>query len=371
MDIYELKAKYERQYLNGILYLAKGDLALASNYLRVAMKNMQECLPFVAGAEESEMREMILELAGHLKDINRLHKERKERKESQEAQPQAVSKQQKETEQETGFAFKKENVPDVSFADVIGLENVKQQIRDMIINPKTYAELYKRFHKKMGGGVIMYGPPGNGKTMIAKAIAHETGATFFPIKFSDLGSKWFGETETNIKKLFEEARKEKNAVIFFDEIDAIAPKRDGDTTTNRVVAELLTQMDGISKTSGNVTVLAATNRLQDLDPAILRPGRFDEKLFIPLPDEKARAAMFKRRLKGIPCESMRFTELAKASEGFSGADVELACEKAKLSVIRSIINGASEETAVTKQDLLDAIAAVNDNKNAVNIIIVE
>lgn len=371
MDLNAMKAKYERQYLNGLMYMVKGDYALASNYLRIAMKSMQECLPWVDGDEERELRETILELAGHLKDLNRMHKDKSR---DSSAASEAVSAPTAKGEEETSnFAFKKEDIPDVSFADVIGLEAVKQQIRDMVINPKKYAELYQKFRKKQGGGVIMYGPPGNGKTMIAKAIAHETGATFFPIKFSDLGSKWFGETEGNIRSLFEQARTEKSAVIFFDEIDAIAPKRgdNGNVANNRVVAELLTQMDGISKAGGNLTILAATNRLQDLDPAILRPGRFDEKIYIPLPDEKDRAAMFKKRLKGIPCEAMRFAEIAKTCEGFSGADIELVCEKAKLAVIREIIDGASEDTVITKQDLFDAATSVAESKNAVNIIIVE
>ena len=132
---------------------------------------------------------------------------------------------------------------------------MKREIYDKVIYPRTYRELYERFNKKLGGGILLYGPPGNGKTMIARAIAKETGSTFFPIKFSDLGSKWFGETEGKIKALFDEARAEKSAVIFFDEIDAIASARGEESTTNRMVAELLAQMDGINRVRGNITIV--------------------------------------------------------------------------------------------------------------------
>ena len=356
MNLYGTKARYERHYLNGIMYLAKGDLALASNYLNLALKGMKEQLSFVDYDEGVELKESMIQLADVLKDIGGCRNKEIEKE---------ITKKRSAVNEEEGkcFASKKKDIPGVCFDDVIGLEEVKAQIFDMVINPVKFAKLYKRFDKKAGGGIIMYGPPGNGKTMIAKAIAHETGATFFPIKFSDLGSKWFGETEENIRKLFDEARGEKSAVIFFDEIDAIAPTRNGDTTTSRVVAELLAQMDGITKSGSKLTIIAATNRIEDIDSAILRPGRFDEKIFIPLPDERGRTAMFKARLRAIPCNITKFSELAKECDGFSGADVEQACEKAKQAVIRSIIAGAPEDTEISKQNVLDAIREVRASKN--------
>ena len=343
----ELKLKYERHYLIGIMYLAKGEISLAEKYFLMVVKELKEYIPWLNGAELDETKELLLEIVAHLKSMG-------DAKKHCDSNGSAV----KEGEGES-YLFKKEEIPDVSFEDVIGLESVKEQINDMIILPRKHRELYERFNKKLGGGIIMYGPPGNGKTMIAKAIAHETGSAFFPIKFSDLGSKWFGETELHIKALFDEARKQESAVIFFDEIDSIAPARGGsDLSSDRVVNELLAQMDGINRVSGNVTVLAATNRIEDIDPAILRPGRFDEKIYIPLPDAKGRAAMFKKRLKDIPCERIAFSEIAKLCEGFSGAEIEHICEKAKQRVIRSIIDGAPDDTRITKQDLIDSIGIV-------------
>ena len=342
-----LKLKYERHYLIGIMYLAKGETTLAEKYFLMVAKELKEYIPWLAGDELDETKELLLEIVAHLKNISNAKNEIKNK-------DSAV----KEGENES-FMFKKEEIPNISFDDVIGLDSVKEQINDMIILPRKHRGLYERFKKKLGGGIIMYGPPGNGKTMIARAIAHETGSDFFPIKFSDLGSKWFGETEQHIKALFEQARKQESAVIFFDEIDSIAPARGGDTASGRVVSELLAQMDGINRLSGNITILAATNRIDDIDSAILRPGRFDEKIYVPLPDVKGRAAMFKKRLKEVPCERIAFNEIAKLCEGFSGAEIEHICEKAKQKVIRSIIDGAPDDTRITKQDLIDTIGLIN------------
>lgn len=343
-----MKAKYERLYANGIMYLAKGEDKLALKYFEAAAKQLSEYIYGLCDEEQDEMKSWMLEMVGHVRELEKYTKET----------PAANA-----VKSGTGasFAFSRSEMPDVSFSDVVGLEEVKAEIYDKVIYPKTYRGLYERFDKKMGGGILLYGPPGNGKTMIARAIAKETSSTFFPIKFSDLGSKWFGETEGKIRALFDEARAEKSAVIFFDEIDAIASARGDDNATNRMVAELLVQMDGINRASGNLTIVAATNRIDNLDPAILRPGRFDEKIFVPMPNAKMRAAMLRKKLSGIPCSKIAYSEIAKLCEGFSGAEIELVCEKAKQSVIRAIIAGAPNDTKICENDIREAIKNINKN----------
>ena len=348
-----MKAKYERLYANGIMYLAKGERELALKYFEAAVKQLSEYIRGLCDEEQDEMKSWLLELVAHVRELEKYAKET--------SAASAVK-----SGAGTSFAFGSSELPDVTFSDVVGLEEVKAEIYDKVIYPKTYHELYERFNKKLGGGILLYGPPGNGKTMIAKAVAKETGSTFFPIKFSDLGSKWFGETEGKIKALFDEARAEKSAVIFFDEIDAIASTRGDESTTNRMVAELLAQMDGINRVKGNITIIAATNRIDNLDPAILRPGRFDEKILVPLPDAKMRAAMLRKKLSGIPCEKLSYVEIAKLCEGFSGAELELVCEKAKQSVIRAIIGGAANDTKICENDVRNAVNSVRKQNEKEN-----
>ena len=344
-----MKAKYERLYSNGIMYLAKGEDKIAIKYFEAAVKQLSEYVQGLCDEEQEENRSWLLEMIAHVRELEKYTKET--------SAASAVK-----SGGGTSFALSKSELPDVCFSDLVGLDEVKSEIYDKVIYPRTYRELYERFNKKRGGGILLYGPPGNGKTMIAKAIARETGSTFFPIKFSDIGSKWFGETEGRIKALFDEARAERSAVIFFDEIDAIASARGDDNTTNRMVTELLAQMDGINRVQGNITIVAATNRIDNLDPAVLRPGRFDEKIFVPLPDAKMRAAMLRKRLSGIPCCKIAYERVADLCEGFSGAEIELVCEKAKQSVISAIIGGASSETKICEKDLTEAIRKIKEVK---------
>lgn len=227
-------------------------------------------------------------------------------------------------------------VPDISFDDVVGLHDVKKAVRDKIIEPRRHPELYEKYKMKSGGGILMYGPPGTGKTMVAKAIAHEVNAEFFALRCSELVSRWFGGTEQNLGALFDTARSRKNAVIFFDEFDALAANRDKNNSTvmRRVVPELLTQLQGVNedneKNGSSLLVLAATNVPWMLDSAFLRPGRFDERIYVGLPDDEARLGIFERNLKGIPCrERIDYAFLVDATNGFNCADIVQFISKAK------------------------------------------
>ena len=250
------------------------------------------------------------------------------------------------------------DVSDTSFDDVAGLEEVKEAIRMRIIYPMQYPEAYEKFKMETGGGVLMYGPPGTGKTMIARAIAHEAGAKFYHVICSDIVNQWFGVAEKNIKNLFETARKHESAIIFFDEFHALSPK---DTKSSsvmpRIVSELLNQMDGFDKFENTLLVLGATNVPWEIDNKIKRSGRFDEKIYVPLPDKEARKYIMTKKFKGVPIEdNLDFDTFALNTEGFSGADVAEFCNRSRRFAleryIKIIESGESpEDEIVTKEDI--------------------
>lgn len=229
----------------------------------------------------------------------------------------------KQEDDEKGVKFAPAEVPDISFDDIAGLDDVKQTIRRRVINAIKHPEIYEANKKKAGGGVLMFGLPGTGKTMIAKAVANEVNAKFYSIKCSDIVSKWFGDTEKNIKELFDTARNEKVAVIFFDEFDGLAPSRSTSSTVMpRAVNELLAQIDGFSKSDNVLLLLAATNRPWDIDSGILRSGRFSERIEIPLPDASARKYMLERNFANLPIdENIDFDDLVVRTDNFNGADI--------------------------------------------------
>lgn len=221
--------------------------------------------------------------------------------------------------------------PNVRFDDVAGLDEVKEQIRLRMIYPFTHPEKAKRFGIRTGGGILLYGPPGTGKTLIARAIAGELDAAFFTVKPSEIMSKWVGEAEQNVQKLFEIARSHPRAVIFIDEVESLVPKRrdSGSTVMQRVVPQILMELEGFEQKPGALLFIGATNEPWSLDPAVLRPGRFDEKIYIPLPDLAARKKMLELNLKGKPLAAdVNLDELAILLEGYSGADIRNICDKA-------------------------------------------
>ncbi len=221
--------------------------------------------------------------------------------------------------------------PSVRFADVAGLEDVKEQIRLKLIYPFEHPDEAERYGIRSGGGILLYGPPGTGKTLIARATAGELDASFFVAKPSDLMSKWVGEAEQNVNKLFTAARACERAVIFLDEVEAMLPRRRGSNSTvmQRVVPQFLAELEGFGGKAGNLLFIGATNEPWSLDPAAMRPGRFDEKIYIPLPDELARRRILDLNLQERPlAEDVDLEQLTARMAGYSGADIVHICHRA-------------------------------------------
>ncbi|MGB9674999.1 MAG: CDC48 family AAA ATPase [Candidatus Nanoarchaeia archaeon] len=232
-------------------------------------------------------------------------------------------------------------VPKVKWSDIGGLEKVKQETREAIEWPLKKPEVFKRMGIRPPRGILLYGPPGCGKTLIAKAVAAESQANFIYVKGPEILSKWVGESERAIREIFKRARQVAPCIIFFDELDAIAGRRGALTdtkVTERVVDQLLTEMDGLEELS-DVVVLGATNRPELLDSALLRPGRFDRFLLVPPPDEATRLEIFKIHTKAMPLDkTVSLSELAKRTEGYSGADIEAICREAAFFALRENID---------------------------------
>jgi transitional endoplasmic reticulum ATPase len=223
--------------------------------------------------------------------------------------------------------------PKISFVDVGGMEAVKEQIELKIIAPLKHPDLYKAYGKKMGGGILLYGPPGCGKTYLARATAGEIKASFLSVGINDVLDMWIGNSERNLHGLFEEARSNTPSVLFFDEVDALGASRSDmrQHSGRQLINQFLAEMDGVEASNEGVLILAATNAPWHLDSAFRRPGRFDRILFVPPPDAEARARILELMLKGKPQEKIDLKQLAKKTEHFSGADlkavVDIAIEK--------------------------------------------
>jgi transitional endoplasmic reticulum ATPase len=227
----------------------------------------------------------------------------------------------------------------VSYEDVGGLKPQLQRIREMIELPLRYPELFERLGIDAPKGVLLHGPPGGGKTLIARTIAHETEANFFSVSGPEVVHKFYGESEAHLRKIFEEASRKGPSIIFMDEIDAIAPRREqvvGDVE-KRVVAQLLALMDGLTKRQ-NVIVIAATNIPNALDPALRRPGRFDREIAIPIPDRHGRQEILEIHSRGMPlAQDVDMGHLAEITHGFVGADLEALCREAAMICLRRLM----------------------------------
>jgi len=263
-------------------------------------------------------------------------------------------------------------VPDVKWTDVGGLENIKQELKEAIEWPLKYPDVFKKANTNPPKGILLYGKPGTGKTLLAKAVANESGVNFISIKGPQLISRYVGESERGVRETFRTAKHAAPTILFFDEIDSIVPKRGSSSTdahvTERVISQFLTEMDGIEELKG-VVVLAATNRLDLVDPAMLRSGRFDIIFELPLPDEKTRERIFAIHTKNKPlAQNVDLTKLAKDIEGKAGSDIEFICRKASMFAVREYIerNSAEKKAAmdgelkVSKQHFDEAIKMLKE-----------
>jgi len=264
--------------------------------------------------------------------------------------------------------------PDVKWADIGGLETVKKELQEAVEWPLKYSDLYDKIGYSMPKGILLHGPSGTGKTLLAKAVATESEANFISVRGPELLSKWVGESERGIREVFRRARQASPCVIFFDEIDALAPTRGmgGDSmVTERVVSQLLTELDGIQSLNG-VVVLAATNRMELIDPALLRAGRFDKLVLVPLPDKEARKDILQIHLKGVPkAKDVDVDRIVEMTEGFSGADMAMLTNTAVSIVLQQFVSKYPEpedakkhvEDAIVKMEhFTDAIKKVRSSR---------
>merc|ERR1712027_163332 len=242
-------------------------------------------------------------------------------------------------------------VPTVTWADVGGLANVKRELQELVQYPVEHPEKFLKFCMMPSRGVLFYGPPGCGKTLLAKAIANECQANFISIKGPELLTMWFGESEANVRDVFDKARSAAPCVLFFDELDSIAKSRGGTSgdaggASDRVINQILTEMDGMGSKK-NVFIIGATNRPDIIDPAILRPGRLDQLIYIPLPDEGSRKSILKSNLRKTPInKTVDLDYIAKVTKGFSGADLTEICQRAvKLAIRENIEQDIKRERA--------------------------
>ncbi len=255
-------------------------------------------------------------------------------------------------------------VPTVHWDDIGGLDEVKQELKEAVEWPLKTPEIFARMGIKPPKGILIFGPPGCGKTLLARGVATESEANFITIKGPEVFSKWVGESEKAIREVFRKARMAAPAVIFFDEVDSLSPRRGlgfaDSGVTERVISQLLTEMDGLI-TLEDIVVIAATNRPDIVDPAVLRPGRFDRLIYVPEPDEKGRLQIFKIYTKGMPlAKDVNITQLATSTRNYSGADIEALCRETAMYALRKDINAKE----VTMKDFEEALKKAGPSVSA-------
>ncbi len=249
--------------------------------------------------------------------------------------------------------------PKVSFDDIAGMLDAKESIHDMVILPLKDPEKARALKLKPGGGVLLYGPPGTGKTLLGKAVAHELDAAFFYASGAQLRSKWHGESEQRLRALLQAAKSQPVAVLFLDEVDGLLPKRGGNSVVdNRIVAQFLAEVGGFEESDNVLLILGATNNPWDIDEAVFRTGRFDEKIHVGLPDDPARQGILRMHLESLPLqEGFDFAKWADRLTGYTGSDIVGIVNDAKRAALRRSVTG-NTDPQVTEADLEQAFKTI-------------
>jgi transitional endoplasmic reticulum ATPase len=348
-------ATFKRLKDKGIAALKRGDYVAAKPYLIQAAECMIEL------AEENKDTQQRAEQEAYARELITLAKgcdRRAKRGGAVGARDRARDEEDSGADVQDWVVREK---PAVRFGDIAGLEDVKQEIYVKMIYPFQRPQLAQRYGIDVGGGMLLFGPPGTGKTMIAKAVACELDATMFVISPAQLMSKWVGEAEQNVRKLFDAAKAEDKSVVFMDEVEALVPKRRGQQSTvmQRVVPQILQELEGFDRKPGRALLfLGATNEPWALDPAVMRPGRLDAKVYVPLPDAEARFRLFEIYLGKRPlADDVDFARLVELTDGYSGADIKaIAARSATRPFLESV--GGAEPRNINMEDVLAVLASM-------------
>jgi transitional endoplasmic reticulum ATPase len=341
----------------GLAALKQGDYVAAKPYLIQAAECMielsEENKDLKQKAEQEEYASELMDLAKSC-----------DRKSKGGGGPAGGRRDRAREEEEDGAKAQDwvvRDKPNVRFDDIAGLDDVKQQILLKMIHPFRRPDLAQKYGIDVGGGVLLYGPPGTGKTMFAKAIACELEATMFVITPAQIMSKWVGEAEQNVKKLFDAAKAEEKSIIFMDEVEALVPSRRGQESTvmQRVVPQILQELEGFDRQAGRALLfLGATNEPWALDTAMMRPGRLDVRIYIPLPDAEARFRLFEIYFGTKPlADDVDFAKLVELTAGYSGADIKAVAGRSASRPFLESVNGAAERN-INMADVAAAIASM-------------
>ncbi len=358
-------ATFKRLKDKGVAALKEGDYVAAKPYLIQAAECMIEL------AEETKDPQQREEQEGYAKELIDLAKDcdrRAKHSGGTRARDRVRDDEDSGARAEDWIVREK---PDIRFDDIAGLDDVKEEIYLKMIYPFQHPELAERYGVSTGGGMLLFGPPGTGKTMFAKAIACELEATMFVISPAQLMSKWVGEAEQNVRKLFDAAKAEAKAIIFMDEVEALVPRRRSSQSSvmTRVVPQILQELEGFDRKSDRALMfLGATNEPWSLDPAMMRPGRLDAKIYVPLPDAEARFRLFEIYLGKRPLDAdVDFSQLVQRTEGYSGADIKAIAERSATRPFLESVGGATPRN-IQMADVVAVIEEVLPSVSAKDVV---